>query len=203
VTWHFTLPSGIAPANVTAIYPFMVVEGFTTNTINGTSCAGGGGFPGSSSSFPLKQYTLSSSAGTNITSFTCSITIGGSIPFQKVGNIKVDFVGAYVYDTGTPITSPTYTYLNPKLYYNSVLNELGVAATDLASVNQDGGITGILGIANGGTGTSTPGLIQGTNVTITGSWPNQTISATGGGGTTTNALTAAATGGAAPGTTFN
>lgn len=43
-------------------------------------------------------------------------------------------------------------------------------------------ITGILPVANGGTGTATPGLVQGTNITITGSWPNQTINASGGGG---------------------
>ena len=55
------------------------------------------------------------------------------------------------------------------------------------------GTTGILPVAKGGTGTATPGLVQGTNVTITGTWPNQTITAAsggGGGGTTTNALTA-------------
>lgn len=39
-----------------------------------------------------------------------------------------------------------------------------------------------LPVANGGTGTTSPALVQGTNVTITGSWPNQTINATGGGG---------------------
>ena len=37
-------------------------------------------------------------------------------------------------------------------------------------------------VANGGTGTSSPGLVAGTNVTISGSWPNQTINASGGGG---------------------
>jgi hypothetical protein len=42
-------------------------------------------------------------------------------------------------------------------------------------------VTGIVAIANGGTGTSSPGLVAGTNVTITGSWPNQTINASGGG----------------------
>jgi len=41
---------------------------------------------------------------------------------------------------------------------------------------------GILGTANGGTGTSTPSLVAGTNVTITGTWPNQTINSSGGGG---------------------
>jgi hypothetical protein len=43
-------------------------------------------------------------------------------------------------------------------------------------------VTGIVAIANGGTGTSSPGLVAGTNITITGSWPNQTINASGGGG---------------------
>lgn len=39
-----------------------------------------------------------------------------------------------------------------------------------------------LSVANGGTGTSTPGLIAGANVSITGTWPNQTITSIGGGG---------------------
>jgi hypothetical protein len=41
---------------------------------------------------------------------------------------------------------------------------------------------GILNVANGGTGTATPALVAGTNVTITGTWPNQTINSSGGGG---------------------
>jgi hypothetical protein len=47
------------------------------------------------------------------------------------------------------------------------------------------GVTGLLPVANGGTGTATPGLVQGTNITITGSWPNQTINASGAGGSLT------------------
>ena len=39
------------------------------------------------------------------------------------------------------------------------------------------GVTGTLPIANGGTGTTTPALTAGTNITITGTWPNNTISA--------------------------
>jgi hypothetical protein len=42
--------------------------------------------------------------------------------------------------------------------------------------------SGVLAVNRGGTGTATPSLVQGTNVTITGTWPNQTINATGGGG---------------------
>ena len=41
---------------------------------------------------------------------------------------------------------------------------------------------GTLSVANGGTGTATPSLVAGTNVTITGTWPNQTINSSGGGG---------------------
>jgi hypothetical protein len=37
--------------------------------------------------------------------------------------------------------------------------------------------TGLLDVANGGTGTATPALVAGTNVTISGTWPNQTIAA--------------------------
>lgn len=54
--------------------------------------------------------------------------------------------------------------------------------------------TGIVPIANGGTGQGSPSLLGGTNVTISGTWPNQTISSTygqvlpiGNGGTGTNA----------------
>jgi len=42
-------------------------------------------------------------------------------------------------------------------------------------------VTGILPVANGGSGTATPSLVAGTNVTISGSWPNQTINSSGGG----------------------
>lgn len=38
--------------------------------------------------------------------------------------------------------------------------------------------TGTLPVANGGTGTTTPSLVAGTNISITGTWPNQTITNT-------------------------
>lgn len=52
-------------------------------------------------------------------------------------------------------------------------------ATNLTGLPLTTGVTGILPIANGGTATATPSLVQGTNVTITGTWPNQTVNAAG------------------------
>jgi hypothetical protein len=62
-----------------------------------------------------------------------------------------------------------------------------VVAADIPTLNQNttgtaSNVTGIVALANGGTGTATPSLVAGTNVTITGTWPNQTINASGGGG---------------------
>jgi fibronectin-binding autotransporter adhesin len=51
-------------------------------------------------------------------------------------------------------------------------------ATNLTGLPLTTGVTGILPVTNGGTGTSTPALVAGTNITITGTWPAQTINST-------------------------
>jgi hypothetical protein len=56
------------------------------------------------------------------------------------------------------------------------------SATGAAAWDATHSFTGVLDVANGGTGTITPALVAGTNVTITGTWPNQTINSSGGGG---------------------
>ena len=43
-------------------------------------------------------------------------------------------------------------------------------------------LAGTLAVANGGTGTATPSIVAGSNVTVTGTWPNQTIASTSSGG---------------------
>jgi hypothetical protein len=62
-------------------------------------------------------------------------------------------------------------------------HNIGAAAqganSDITSLT---GLTTPLSVAQGGSGTATPSLVPGNNVTITGSWPNQTITASGGGG---------------------
>lgn len=49
-------------------------------------------------------------------------------------------------------------------------------------------LTGLVGIPYGGTGTATPNLVAGGGIMITGTWPNQTITATGSGNVSQTAL---------------
>ncbi len=60
----------------------------------------------------------------------------------------------------------------------------------LANVDLTSQVTGVLPVANGGNGTATPALTQGSNVTITGSWPNYTIAAASPGTGTVTSVTA-------------
>jgi hypothetical protein len=55
-------------------------------------------------------------------------------------------------------------------------------------------MSGTLSIANGGTGTSSPNLSAGTGISITGTWPNNTISATNSDGSIGMTFTGAVTG---------
>jgi hypothetical protein len=67
--------------------------------------------------------------------------------------------------------------LNNGAEYTSLMN---FSTVNLAS-SSAGGVSGLLPVANGGTGTASPAIVAGTNVTVSGTWPNQTINATGGG----------------------
>ena len=87
------------------------------------------------------------------------------------------------------LTSADWNTFNAKQPAGSYLTNGGAlgtpssgTATNLTGLPLTTGVTGLLPVANGGTGTATPALVAGTNVTITGSWPNQTINSSGGGG---------------------
>ena len=82
--------------------------------------------------------------------------------------------------SGTGITVPNGAEMH--LFVNAV-NVID-AVTHFSSLT----LGAALPVTSGGTGTTTPSLVQGSNVTITGTWPNQTISAA-----TTGNLTGAVT----------
>ena len=109
------------------------------------------------------------------------------------------------YTLGTPISGVTGTYslnnrdyatprsfISPALDPSSVIGgggggTPGGSNTDIQYNNSGafGGYPIPLAVNKGGTGTATPALIAGTNVTITGTWPNNTINSSGGGATYT------------------
>ena len=122
--------------------------------------------------------------------------------------------------TGTPLAPTASTGTNTTQIATTafVQNQIGAIAAGVSSFSggstgltpstgTTGAVTlgGILDVDNGGTGTATPALVAGTNVTITGTWPNQTINSTNPGGTVT-AVTASSpitsSGGTTPNLTF-
>ncbi len=75
-------------------------------------------------------------------------------------------------------------------FINSVAtNGLTLTFANPAAGEVQLGLSGILSVAGGGTGTATPGLVAGTNVTITGTWPDQTIAASSTASTAFSAIT--------------
>jgi hypothetical protein len=65
--------------------------------------------------------------------------------------------------------------------------------SNVTSLNASNVSSGTLAVARGGTGTASPSLVGGTNITISGTWPNQTVTAAGGGVTSLNGQTGAIT----------
>ena len=74
-----------------------------------------------------------------------------------------------------------------------VAADLATGAVDLSTAK----VTGTLPVAKGGTGTVSPAIVAGTNITVSGTWPNQTITAASGGtpanGSITTAMLASST----------
>ena len=95
------------------------------------------------------------------------------------------------------LTSTDWNTFNSKQPAGSYLTNGGAlgtpssgTATNLTGLPLSTGVTGTLPVSNGGTGTTTPSLVAGTNVTVTGTWPNQTINSTASGsGTVTSVAT--------------
>ena len=115
--------------------------------------------------------------GTGITSFGAGIaTFLGTPSSANLAAALTDETGS-----GSAVFATSPTLVTPNLGTPST-----AVLTSATGLPLTTGVTGILPIANGGTATATPALVQGSGVTITGTWPNQTINATGTGGTVTS-----------------
>lgn len=164
-------------AEVTGILP--IANGgtgsVTANPQGSANIGVTGTFPNNIFSFVGKLPLANGGTGTDTPSLVAgaNIAITGTWPNQTVTG------------TGTGLNGTGYVKM------------LGAVVSYIAQIALSTDVSGILKISNGGTGTATPALINGQNVSITGSWPNQTINisgiipiANGGTGTATPTLIA-------------
>lgn len=128
------------------------------------------------------------------------ISVTGTSPVVSSGGTTPDISLAASYgDTQNPYASKTANnFLAAPNGTAGVPTFRAVVAADIPTLNQNttgtaANVTGIVAVANGGSGTSTPSIVAGTNVTVTGTWPNQTIAASGSSTITISNKTAAYT----------
>ena len=151
-------------------------------TVAGTLAIANGGTGTTSTTFANLTTNVTgtlpvANGGTGITSLGAGIaTFLGTPSSANLAAAVTDETGS-----GSLVFATSPTLVTPALGTPS-----SVTLTSATGLPLTTGVTGILPIANGGTATATPALVQGTGVTITGTWPNQTINATGTGGTVTS-----------------
>lgn len=134
-------------------------------------------------------------AGNYITALTTDVVAAGpgsvaaTIQPNVVTNAKLAQMAANTIkgnNTGSTANASDMTVLQALVLLlgsnSGYLQANGSGALSSSTTVPTTAITGVLPVANGGTGTATPGLVNGTNVTITGTWPNQTVNSSGGSG---------------------
>lgn len=124
--------------------------------------------------------TSGSIVGTGSTGVVTTAMISGQIAVAQGGTGVATSTG-----TGSVVLNTSPTLVTPAL--GTPASGVLTNATGLPLTT---GVTGILPVANGGSGTATPAIVAGTNVTVSGTWPNQTVNATASGsGTVTSVAT--------------
>jgi hypothetical protein len=169
-------PSAINLANATNV-PMAQASGTLAVANGGTGTATPALVAGTnvtiSGSWPNQTINSTySGAVTSVTGTAPVVSSGGTTPAISMA-AATGSVNGY-------LTSTDWTTFNNKLTSGGALGTPSSGtATNLTGLPLSTGVTGLLPVANGGTGTATPALVAGSNVTISGTWPNQTIAAAG------------------------
>ena len=190
------ITKSVTGANIIGSKQDTLISGTNIKTVNSTTILGSGNI--------AVQPTLVS--GTNIKTIN-SNSILGSGDLVITGGVSSVSATTPVVATGTttPVISLASNYgdtQNP--YASKTANNIlaapngtagvptfrAIVSADIPTLNQNttgtaSNVTGIVAVANGGTGTATPSLVAGTNISITGTFPNQTITASGAAGAVT------------------
>lgn len=201
----YTAPSGGGVTSINTVagaFTFNFSSGAgscTTTTCTFTGSGSGGGsvtnFIASTGGWPS---WLVPSVATSTTTPTLSVS-ASAIPNAALANSAVTIGSTSVSLGATAATIAGLTLTSPILTTPALGTPASGVLTNATGLplTSGAGVVGTLPIANGGTGTTSPAIVAGTNVTVSGSWPNQTINSTGGGsglsGQTTNCVPKAAT----------
>jgi hypothetical protein len=172
-------PTAVNLANATNI-PMGQAAGILTVLHGGTGTTTPGIVAGTNvtvtGTWPNQTVNASSSGSvTGVTATAPVVSSGGTAPVISMAAATTSANGY--------LTSTDWNTFNGKLSSGGALGTPSSGtATNLTGLPLTTGVTGQLPVANGGTGTATPSIVAGTNVTVSGTWPNQTINASGGGG---------------------
>jgi hypothetical protein len=152
-------------------------------TATGPITSSGGSVPVISTSMATSRLLGRSSAGAGVAeeiSLGANLTLSGGVLSASATAVgSITGLGAGV---ATALSANVGSIGAPVVLNGAGGTPSSITLTSGTDLPLTTGVTGLLPVANGGTGTAAPGLVPGTNVTISGSWPNQTISASGGGG---------------------
>jgi len=213
-----TVADGVTSVGGTGTVNGITLTGTVTSTGNLTL---GGTLTGVNLASQVTGTLPIANGGTGTTSTTfanLTTNVTGTLPVANGGTGVTTSTGtgstvlsASPTFTGTPLSTTAAVNTNTTQIATTAFVQTQIAAIAAGVTSFSAGTTGLtpstgttgavtlagtLAVANGGTGTATPSLLAGSNVVVTGTWPNQTISASGGGGGGTAGIFLAAASGA-------
>ena len=156
----------------------LLIGNSTGNTLTKTTLTAGSGISITNGAGSISIAATNSGTVTSVTGTSPVVSSGGATP-------AISLASGYG-DTQNPYASKSANYiLAAPNGSTGVPTFRPLAVADVPTLNQNttgtaANVTGIVAVANGGTGTTTPSLVAGSNITVTGTWPNQTIASTGG-----------------------
>lgn len=166
----------------------LLIGNTTGNTLTKATLTAGSGIAITNGGGSISIAATNSGTVTSVTGTSPVVSSGGTTP-------AISLASGYG-DTQNPYASKTANHVLAAPDGSAgVPTFRAVVAADIPTLNQNttgtaSNVTGIVAVANGGTGTATPSLVAGTNITISGSFPNQTINSTASGSGTVTSVAA-------------
>lgn len=149
-----SLPSWLPAGNVTSIAPYMVYSGGPSNVgLFVASCApvGCSSLTGSAIQPTAQINGTTSLTASQIAAESMTLSMGASAGLSSAYTANISDIGIIVGFSGvTPPADTPFLAIVPPLRYDPVANALSISQIDLSSFG-DGGVTGKLDLAHGGT----------------------------------------------------